>query len=122
MVKFSKQCSAHIILMPTTLHSLLITPLTLHSPSITPLIPPPPTPPHSPLLTLTHRCSPPFTLYPFLHPQPHVGRGALLGNRELTQGWLLHRLASKFGDIWKREPVGVADGLGIGADEEKSEN
>ena len=58
-------------------------------------------------------------LYPFLHPQPQVGRGVLLGNRELTQGWLLHRLASKFGDIWKREPVGVADGLGIGADEKR---
>lgn len=56
-------------------------------------------------------------LYSFLHPQPRVRRGALLGNRELTQSWLLHRLASKFGDIWKREPVGVADGLGIGADE-----
>ena len=58
-------------------------------------------------------------LYPFLHPQTRVDRGALLGNQELTQGWLLNRLASKFGDTWKREPVGVADGLGVGADEKR---
>lgn len=50
------------------------------------------------------------------HPQPRRQRG-FTGKPELTQGWLLHRLASKFGDIWKREPVGFADGLGIGADE-----